>query len=95
MSRLALYLLGPPRVERDGVPIKFRYRKHLALLAYLAVAGPGPGGERYTREALITLLWPERDPSRARAVLRRDLSLLKKARGPSGWSWTGRWSVWV
>jgi hypothetical protein len=41
MSQLALHLLGPPRVERDGVTLKFRYRKNLALLAYLAVAGLG------------------------------------------------------
>jgi DNA-binding SARP family transcriptional activator len=86
MSRLALYLLGPPRVERDGVALKFRYRKHLALLAYLALAGPGPGGESHTRESLITLLWPELEPSRARAILRRDLSLLRKALG-------GEWLV--
>ena len=37
MSRLALFLLGPPRLERDGVALKFRYRKHLALLAYLSL----------------------------------------------------------
>jgi DNA-binding SARP family transcriptional activator len=81
MSRLALYLLGPPRVERDGVTLKFRYRKHLALLAYLALAG-----ESHTRESLVTLLWPELEPSRARAILRRDLSLLRKALG-------GEWLV--
>jgi WD40 repeat protein/DNA-binding SARP family transcriptional activator len=79
VSSLRLFLLGPPRVERDGVTLKFRYRKNLALLAYLAVAGPSPGGESHTRESLITLLWPELEPSRARAILRRNLSLLRKA----------------
>ena len=76
MPRLALYLLGPPRIERDGVPLKLQYRKNTALIAYLAVTG-----ERHTREALITLLWPEHDPSRARASLRRDLSVLRRLLG--------------
>ena len=35
MSRLSLYLLGPPRIERDGVPISIHRRKAVALLAYL------------------------------------------------------------
>jgi DNA-binding SARP family transcriptional activator len=34
-----------------------------------------------SREALITLLWPELEPSRGRAGLRRNLSLLKKTLG--------------
>ena len=68
MSSLRLCLLGPPRLECDGAPFEFRYRKNIALLAYLALAG-----ERHTREALITLLWPEVEPSRARAGLPRNL----------------------
>ena len=39
MSRLALYLLGPPRVELDGQAVHIGRRTALALLAYLAVAG--------------------------------------------------------
>ena len=76
MSTLRLCLLGPPRIERDGVPLDLTYRKNAALLAYLAVTG-----ERHTREALVTLLWPELEPSRARAGLRRNLSVLRKALG--------------
>jgi hypothetical protein len=30
MSRLALYLLGPPRLESDGVPLEFDTRKIIA-----------------------------------------------------------------
>ena len=78
MSSLRLYTLGAPRLERDGVPVQLQYRKNLALIAYLAVAGG-----RHTREALVTLLWPETEPSRARAYLRRDLSLLRTALGPA------------
>jgi DNA-binding SARP family transcriptional activator/ABC-type transporter Mla MlaB component len=69
-------LLSAPRLERDGVPLAFDTRKNIALVAYLAVTN-----ESYTREALITLLWPELEPSRARANLRRNLSVLKKALG--------------
>ena len=76
MSSLRLSLLGPPCLERDGVPLEFHTRKNVALVAYLAVTG-----ESHTREALVTLLWPELEPSRARAGLRRNLSTLKKALG--------------
>ena len=78
MSSLRLFTLGPPRIERDGVPLELHYRKNVALVAYLAVTG-----ERHTREALVTLLWPELEPRRARANLRRDLSVLRKALGPA------------
>ncbi len=81
MSQLALYLLGSPRLEREGVPLQLQYHKNLALVAYLAVAGMDQGAESHTREALVTLLWPELDPSRARAGLRRNLSVLRKALG--------------
>jgi DNA-binding SARP family transcriptional activator len=81
MASLRLFLLGPPRLECDGVPLKFSTRKNIALIAYLAVTG-----EAHTREALITLLWPELEPSRARAGLRRNLSTLRKALG-------GEWLV--
>ncbi len=76
MSNLKLFLLGPPRIECDGVPLELYYRKNVALIAYLVTTG-----ERHTREALITLLWPELEPERARANLRRDLSTLRKALG--------------
>ncbi len=76
MSSLKLYLLGPPRLEREGEPLELDTRKNVALIAYLAVTG-----ENHNRETLITLLWPELEPSRARAGLRRNLSVLKKALG--------------
>ncbi len=79
MSRLALYLLGPPRIERDGQPVDVGRRKAVALLAYLAVTGQG-----HSRDALATLFWPEHDQSRARAGLRRTLASLKKGLG-EGW----------
>ena len=79
MSRLALLLLGPPRIECDGEPVEIRRRKAIALIIYLAVTG-----QSHSRDALATLLWPEYDQSRARAGLRRVLAALKEALG-EGW----------
>lgn len=81
MSSLKLFLLGQPRFERDGRPLQFDTRKNVALVAYLALAK-----NRHSRETLITLLWPELEPRRARAVLRRNLSVLGKTLG-------GEWLV--
>jgi ABC-type oligopeptide transport system substrate-binding subunit/DNA-binding SARP family transcriptional activator len=77
MSRVALYLLGAPRLERDGEPVAISRRKVMALLAYLAVAA-----QPQSREALVTLLSPELDTSHARAEFRRTLALLKRTLGP-------------
>jgi DNA-binding SARP family transcriptional activator len=76
MSKLTLFLLGPPHVERDGKPVHIGRRKAVALLAYLAVESG-----RQSREALVTLLSPEFDASRARAELRRTLSVLNSLLG--------------
>jgi DNA-binding SARP family transcriptional activator len=51
MSRLALYLLGPPRIEVDDQPVSIGRAKAVALLVYLAVTGTP-----HTREGLATLL---------------------------------------
>ncbi|MDX1523058.1 MAG: protein kinase, partial [Anaerolineae bacterium] len=79
MSRLEIYLLGPPHFERDGKPLEIDTRKTIALIAYLAVTG-----EVHSREALVTLLWPESEPRQARAILRRNLSVLNKTLGGEG-----------
>ncbi len=73
MPRLKLYLFGPPRLERDGVPLEFGRRKGIALLSYLAMTK-----QHHSRDALAALFWPDLDQSRARAALRRDLSTLNK-----------------
>ncbi|MFL5663836.1 MAG: AAA family ATPase [Ktedonobacteraceae bacterium] len=74
MTRLALFLLGPPRIEREGMPITVDTRKAIALIAYLAITR-----QRHSRDALATLLWPEYDQTNARGALRRTLSTLNKA----------------
>lgn len=76
MSRLELFLLGPPRLERDGVRIDISRRKATALLAYLATTR-----QSHSRDALATLLWPDADQRHARAALRRVLSDLNQTLG--------------
>ena len=73
MPRLVLYLLGPPRIEYDGVSVKFNTRKTLPLLVYLALSH-----QRQRRDSLVNLLWPESNQVRGRALLRNSLSTLGK-----------------
>ncbi len=74
MSRLALFLLGAPRIERDHLPINVDTRKATALIAYLALTR-----QRQSRDKLAALLWPDYDQAHARAALRRTLSTLNRA----------------
>lgn len=76
-GQLELKLLGPLEARRDGVPLRLRTRKALALLAYLAAEG-----RPHRRAELATLLWPESDESRARTTLRSVLADLRSALGP-------------
>lgn len=71
MAGLKLSLLGPPRVEVNGLPVDIQRRKALALLVYLAVSA-----QPHSRDALATLFWPDLDQQRGRAYLRRDLAAL-------------------
>lgn len=73
MSRLYLYLLGSPRIECDGAPIKIDRRKATALLAYLAVTQ-----KPQSRETLAALLWPDYTSSRASAYVRNALWTLNQ-----------------
>lgn len=74
MKRVALYLLGQPRLDLEDVPVEIDTRKALALAAYLAVEKG-----RHRRDVLATLLWPDHSQQRARANLRRTLWSLNKA----------------
>jgi DNA-binding SARP family transcriptional activator len=76
MTGLRLYLLGPPRIERDGAPVEVDTAKAIALMAYLVLTET-----RQRRETLVGLLWPESDQEHGRAALRRTLSALNKALG--------------
>jgi DNA-binding SARP family transcriptional activator len=72
-------VLGPARVTVDGAdaPAELLWRKHLALLVYLARS---PRGSR-TREHLIGMLWSDRDEKSARHSLSEALRVLRRVLG--------------
>jgi DNA-binding SARP family transcriptional activator len=72
-KRLSLKLLGPPEASLKGLPVRFRIKKELALLCYLAAEGG-----RHPRRELAELLWPESEERHARADLRAVLHKLRK-----------------
>ena len=75
MSKLALSLLGPVRVELDGrLLTSFRSSKVKALLFYLAIENEQPVG----REFLMSLLWPDTLRESAQTNLRQALYQLHK-----------------
>src|SRR5881394_4661779 len=76
---LSVRVLGPARVTVDGAaaPPELLWRKHLALLVYLARS---PRKSR-TREHLIGLLWSDRDERQARHSLSEALRVLRRALG--------------
>ncbi|HET9706770.1 MAG TPA: AAA family ATPase [Gemmatimonadales bacterium] len=79
MSAVSLYVLGPARITIDGAPApaELLWRKHLALLVYLARS---PRRAR-TREHLIGLLWSERDEKSARHSLSEALRVFRRVLG--------------
>lgn len=72
-------VLGPARVTVNGAdaPPELLWRKHLALLIYLARS---PRGTR-TREHLIGILWSDRDEKSARHSLSEGLRVLRRVLG--------------
>ena len=97
MSNLALFLIGPPRIERDGEPVEILRRKTMALVVTLAVTGCS-----HSRDGLATLLWSELNQSRALTALRKSLGKgwldvdrettgLDRAADPSASSGQGMW----
>lgn len=70
---LRVYLLGPLRIERDGVAIHLPRRKVEALLAYLLLH-PEP----QTRDFLATLFWGDSSDAQARHSLRTALATVRK-----------------
>jgi len=70
--------LGPPAVTVDGAdpPAELMWRKHLALLVYLARS---PRGR--SRDHLVGLLWPEKDEAKARHSLNEALRVIRRVVG--------------
>ena len=72
--QLLLTTLGAPvLITAAGEQVRFRTRKHFALLIRLAVEG----GRRFARDQLVELLWPDAPPPRANHSLAQALSVLK------------------
>jgi DNA-binding SARP family transcriptional activator len=76
MSKLKLFLLGPPRIEHNGLHVGVERRKIIAFLAYLAMTR-----QPHSRDTLATLLWPDTNQARARSNLRHDISMMNKVLG--------------
>jgi DNA-binding SARP family transcriptional activator/tetratricopeptide (TPR) repeat protein len=77
-QRRYLRCLGQPAFfAPNGEPVRFRTKKHLALLIYLAVEN-----RSHRRDRLAELLWPKVSPAEARHSLATALSILRPRLGP-------------
>ena len=77
-ARPFLRCLGTPALfTPTGEPIRFRTKKHLALLVYLSVEGR----RSHRRDRLGELLWPKVSLSEARHSLATALSMLRPRLG--------------
>jgi DNA-binding SARP family transcriptional activator/tetratricopeptide (TPR) repeat protein len=74
MTLLQVQTLGVPEVRYQEKRLKFRSRKALALLIYLAVESG-----THSREKLIDLFWPHSDDRQGRISLRTALSQVRQA----------------
>ena len=69
-----LHCLGSPALFTvAGEQVRFRTRKHLALLIRLALEA----GKQFTRDYLADLLWPNAPPRHANHSLAQGLSVIK------------------
>jgi DNA-binding SARP family transcriptional activator/tetratricopeptide (TPR) repeat protein len=74
MVPFRLTVLGPPELHApNGDPVRFRTRKHFALLIYLAVEP----SIAHRRDKLAALLWSRAEQDEARHSLATGLSLLR------------------
>ena len=75
---ISCQVLGPVGLSLDGgpAPAELLWRKHLALLVYLARSGRGR-----TREHLAGLLWPDKPEAAARHSLTEAIRVLRRCLG--------------
>ena len=90
--RLSLQLLGLPQILLDDQPLVTDRRKAIALLAYLAVNDIGHAHQKYSRESLSALLWPDYEQAKAFSNLRRTIWEVHQAIGEK-WLLADRESV--
>src|SRR2546426_960233 len=78
VPHLQLLTLGAPLLlTQAGEQVRFRTRKHFALLIRLAVEA----GRKLTRDYLMDLLWPDVAAPRARHSVAQALTVLKEKIG--------------
>ena len=83
--RTYLRVLGVPELRSAaGEPIKFRTKKHFALLCFLATEPRTP----HRRDRLTELLWPDAPHSEGRHSLATALSVLRAKLGPRAFETT-------
>lgn len=78
-AQFDLRVFGPPQlVDAKGSPVRFRTKKHLALLTYLHFEGR----ERpLSRDVLAELLWPDVPPEKGRHSLSQALMAIRERLG--------------
>lgn len=77
-AQLFLRTLGMPALfAANGNPIRFRVKKHVGLLVYLAVES----GSGHRRDHLVDLLWPRASAAEGRHSLSTALSVLRAKLG--------------
>src|SRR5882724_10397101 len=72
-SRFLRCLGHPALFAANGEPIRFRTKKHLALLVFLAI----DKGRPHRRDRLAEFLWPHAQIAEARHSLATGLSILR------------------
>ena len=80
-ARRHLRCLGQPALfSPAGEPVRFRTKKHLGLLVYLAIEAR----QAHRRDRLAELFWPNVASAEARHSLATALSILRPRLGPGG-----------
>src|SRR5256885_15463890 len=78
-AQFQLRLFGSPQLVRDDrSPVRFRTRKHLAVLLYLHLEGRT---RSIPRDRLVDLLWPEVPPEKGRHSLSQALLAIRSRLG--------------
>src|SRR5437879_7127245 len=79
VAQFQLKVLGSPELVRGGrSPVRFRTKKHLAVLLYLHFEGRA---RSIPRDQLVDLLWPDVPPEKGRHSLSQALLAIRSLLG--------------